>query len=522
MRRIYSEAGAVRIWLGEAAGGSDDAVSIIRQLQVGRSILDVELNGQALSARDLRSFAALLYRPWWKRVWVMQEVALAHKAIFYCGNTRFTAEGLSDWISKLCDDMVTAYTESSRQRRNTSAVVQQFEPIELLLTPLQDLSAIATVAELVKPESTALISAIVQLTRLDATEPCDKVFGILGLLPPVFRQGIKPDYKMPAEACYAMLTWALILYARDLYAMCFPSKRTDATKSLLPSWSLDMSRGQAKCLDLFRWYPRSADKTWPEPFYAELDYPTLKLKGLYIDKISSCYSIAHGLAVEDPETSDLWYSLDVERQRHRRWQSFFGLRFDVPLDPTNYVAGGSMSNAHYRTLVGDLCFPGIDFSKKRRLHSRDIKAFHNWLYGPCSEDLDRWALNFTKGWHADNYCLALKPALERANTFLFRTKRGYIGMSSGPPDIRVGDCLYFLARGAVPYALRPVRKASGETTFDLAGTSYVHGITGRQATAPYNPDSKQARRDKLRRQLFGGSKPDPRIPLHDWQEVSLE
>ncbi|KAK3334834.1 heterokaryon incompatibility protein-domain-containing protein, partial [Neurospora tetraspora] len=95
MAKIYAKASRVIVWLGEEAAGSDQALEEIRiaaELSTGR--LDTELStgrlDTELSTRPLDNKAGiltLLQRPWFRRIWVLQEVAAARHILIKCGST---------------------------------------------------------------------------------------------------------------------------------------------------------------------------------------------------------------------------------------------------------------------------------------------------------------------------------------------------------------------------------------------------------------------------------------------------
>ncbi|KAK1751065.1 heterokaryon incompatibility protein-domain-containing protein [Echria macrotheca] len=85
MAKIYASANRVVVWLGEAADDSDQALAALRtaaQKQHDRS---------AIEKPDRRRFQQpvlnLLKRPWFERIWVLQEVAAAQQILIKCGHS---------------------------------------------------------------------------------------------------------------------------------------------------------------------------------------------------------------------------------------------------------------------------------------------------------------------------------------------------------------------------------------------------------------------------------------------------
>lgn len=116
---------------------------------------------------------------------------------------------------------------------------------------------------------------------------------------------------------------------------------------------------------------------------------------------------------------------------------------------------------------------------------------------------------------------AIKGSHKGGNTYLFTTRRGYIGLSIGRSGIMVGDRLYFLTRGEIPFALRFCLHPTRDLVFTLVSECYVDGIMDGQAIGPVDLSSKGHRQDELRRKLFGGHNPDPLLPLTEWKDLAL-
>ncbi|KAK3340829.1 heterokaryon incompatibility protein-domain-containing protein, partial [Neurospora tetraspora] len=76
MAKIYAKASRVIVWLGEEAAGSDQALEEIR--------IAAELSTRRLDNKA--GILPLLQRPWFQRIWVLQEVAAARHILIKCGS----------------------------------------------------------------------------------------------------------------------------------------------------------------------------------------------------------------------------------------------------------------------------------------------------------------------------------------------------------------------------------------------------------------------------------------------------
>lgn len=130
MSAIYATAERVLVWLGPAAGRSDYLMDKLEALgeegarrgigllseddisEVRTSVANVVAGQERLSSDDsieawiarfslndtqesklpLQPLLELMGRPWWQRVWVVQELTVARRAVFACGAKRIPVE----------------------------------------------------------------------------------------------------------------------------------------------------------------------------------------------------------------------------------------------------------------------------------------------------------------------------------------------------------------------------------------------------------------------------------------------
>jgi hypothetical protein len=87
MRLIYNGAEVVRIWLGESYDQSGKVFGFIRKLskmwQTG-SESEGPFAMEPCNPKDVESMASLFERAYWHRVWVVQEVTVARRAVVHC------------------------------------------------------------------------------------------------------------------------------------------------------------------------------------------------------------------------------------------------------------------------------------------------------------------------------------------------------------------------------------------------------------------------------------------------------
>ncbi|WAO95272.1 Hypothetical protein NCS54_01288500 [Fusarium falciforme] len=91
MAKIYAKASGVIVWLGEATPDSGQALEEIRMAAEQRTKLSI--NESAI--------LGLLERPWFQRIWVLQEVAAARHVLIKCGSTEIDGYAFCSGLSAL-------------------------------------------------------------------------------------------------------------------------------------------------------------------------------------------------------------------------------------------------------------------------------------------------------------------------------------------------------------------------------------------------------------------------------------
>ncbi|KAH7310126.1 heterokaryon incompatibility protein-domain-containing protein [Rhexocercosporidium sp. MPI-PUGE-AT-0058] len=111
MTKIYQDAQRVLVWLGPAADGSakllDTLDSLTNPLRNAKGVIElsdktfVSAGLPPLSATIWSSAAEFLSRPWFRRLWIIQEVVLARKVLFTCGDRCIGFETLHEFLEGL-------------------------------------------------------------------------------------------------------------------------------------------------------------------------------------------------------------------------------------------------------------------------------------------------------------------------------------------------------------------------------------------------------------------------------------
>ncbi|KAI1148027.1 heterokaryon incompatibility protein-domain-containing protein [Nemania diffusa] len=225
MSPIFSQARRVIVWLGEETPDVKDALSVRPSRGHLTSTLPMDNAAVSLSNGDLWPLIRLLERPWFRRLWVLQEAALAKTVILHCGKKRVRWEEFPDTLNQL---------------KRKGLVFDSFTPEAAM--------GVETVLEIEKVRSGGKQSLLSVLL--------DKVYGVLSLARDYIpRRGdladeasvavLGPDYTIrTSEAFLRLAIWGIQVYGAPDVLSCTSRTDVEPLSELqgLPSWVPDWTR----------------------------------------------------------------------------------------------------------------------------------------------------------------------------------------------------------------------------------------------------------------------------------------
>lgn len=476
MRRIYSEAGTVLVWLGEATSEIDEETStpisdlgmrfmydfaeeISDRREAGLDIASGPLyrefmrdriafqgrHTEVLSPR-VRGLWEVLHRAWRKRLWTIQELALANRVSFLIGDRPGVLGNLEYLVAALFrDDQPDEELEFSMSFVATAS--HMFGMRNFVQSGEQDQFA---------PGEKAL-KVLTNTRNAVATDPRDNIYGVLGFFGDAAEDPHNifpaPDYKKTAAELYAEVSRAIIKATGHLDVLSSCTAYLQSSIPNLPSWAASWNDTP---IQYFRLHTFDAAAGSRVVYEDSENGRHLKIKGKRLDTVNDLRTAPNGLTYNNNGCLLLW----------RRW---YDLAFSLPAHPT----GQSMEDVFLATM----CW-GNDLVN-RCLQPGDLQAsFDAWLeilrswegmdtdtMGPIAERIftDEAAFKFTRR--------AATVMLGRA---VGVTEKSYLVML--PVGSAVGDEIVVLSGGRVPYAVR----AEGDC-YKLVGACYVHGVMDGEA-----------------------------------------
>ncbi|KAI0415158.1 heterokaryon incompatibility protein-domain-containing protein [Xylaria grammica] len=245
MTEIYAKATTVAIWLGPPENDSDLAKEFLKDISIAR---DEEIMELLLSPRRLRAVGALVclfQRDYWKRLWVVQEVFNAKAIMVYCGDSIGLPWGVYERAASAFRrhkrDLDLYLSSSSMPRHRRQSALHNFLSYSQALV-YEGPNSLYYDGSLDGFSEESLLGVMRTCRRKLTSEPRDKIFGILGILPHAIRKEFPVDYNMSVKEIYTNVVDFILCTTERLDVICesihFPQQTGIAN---LPSWVPDWS-----------------------------------------------------------------------------------------------------------------------------------------------------------------------------------------------------------------------------------------------------------------------------------------
>ncbi|ETS86704.1 hypothetical protein PFICI_00532 [Pestalotiopsis fici W106-1] len=262
MGSIYRQAVEVIVWLGPASDNSDLAFRVCHRLSgqetgaptrsqrragsrefskrikalytpltnvFGDKSINFKYRGIRTIIREMRAVHDILTRPWWSRVWIIQEVTLAKHVVVFCGDAHIYWDQLLVGVIA-CLDWPRAKHYIDLATAHYARVL--FQARQVVMCYNHDSSRL-------------LFHLISQCRWSKATDPRDKVYGLLGLASiDSDSSNVRVDYSQSIEDCYrtALLDIIKASGSLEILQLCRkpPGLKATYKSPQLPSWVPDL------------------------------------------------------------------------------------------------------------------------------------------------------------------------------------------------------------------------------------------------------------------------------------------
>lgn len=473
MGHIYRQCSKVYIWLGcdppepstmqaVTQTASHDPFALLRHLTDDKHLSELscfyredDSHGYSfrVDSNFDRAWAGLynvIQSPWWLRLWTVQEAVLAPRATMIFGHFRISWPRLVDAIEKCIKHWWGCCSEASQVLPgDVSDALHEFSRGIASLELAREHDSFFDLCELLQ-----------QYGHRKCKDPRDNIFGLLALVDRQKYPTIVPNYELDNATVFSNAAKA-ILKAGDGELEWLYSTGYDWQEPTLPSW---VGKNFAKPDDIYlsdlrlnllalcrRFYyaskNRRANIIFPVPF-------ELRLRGIRLDTLQSVgRPISRRLQEAVMQVVPEWFEIaNLQEMLSER-------------GPPPHVA---RTESFWRTMVGGLIVennPQPGPYSIRSYESADFTNFEEWLY---------WVKGGRK---KPNFMIESSIWAAIYGRAFFITKQGYMGLSY--PRIEVGDEVWVLYGGRVPFILRPQPiepHESGARYYSFVSDCYLDGF----------------------------------------------
>lgn len=472
MSEIYALAEEVIIWLGEEEETDTPAFDAIFRVEdyfqhrVSDTNLMLDLYHSQEGPHELLRFenpgwsaiCQVLRKRWFNRVWVVQEVVMARKALVVCGSHSIPWPRFESIIDRVASTELTSLLllDGARpQGVNTASVI----------TALQEAIVNAEPFELLEVLSCTLL--------LQATDPRDKLYSLLGVVAAA-RKGSpveKPDYTISSDVLFKRTAASQLKEKGSLKFLSFVEHGSDLTE-LVPSWVPRWSRPPTGRNPFAQYSKNFATTGSSKPVYRLAGNDCeLAVSGLYLDFIKVTTVFLEVEDATDEKRDKFQFVEDTNRKQYHALMTCLKL-----LEPkgVSYVEVQALPEALGRTLI---CNMTMDGQLPGSEHDESFEAFYECLRTLCSDPnspkFEGWDAH-DDAWvdrqcrYADLYSQSLGH-WNGGRAFCTTTKQR---MGMVPRAAKEGDSICVFLGAKTPFVLRP----AGNGKYRLVGECYVHGL----------------------------------------------
>ena len=494
MRHIYESAACTHIWLGEPADDSAVAIRLLRNLASEWKGQEEAPNAEEIfqvpstqllhwNDKERASVKSFLHRPWFTRIWCIQEAASTPPAIVHCGND-----------SILYNDIVFIAI-----RLHIKGATNAFYNIKALSSMeypgIRQTQLVQHFWQMRHSGMEITLANILSMTQdLSYTNPRDRIYALLGLAVDGEDPFLLPGYGLSPEDVFLRTATCLIVKRKSLellYGLSLPRLH-----SSLPSWvpSFHGRRVVQSFHASSQLAQFNACATRSPKISLQKGTNALSILGAVVDTVSAttdaCFENSEEWKLNHQETAAgflTWisqaenlsemlqpYTATREPLQEAIWRTlcadhtsngiapapkYFGLCFRVWRHDANWRLSNSLESSTYEVKA-----PAVQ-SLELEIAERVPESFKNQK---ASTDFGQVMASTS---HRQRFCV---------------TNNGHLGKV--PVNARGGDRICILFGGPVPFLLRPL--SGTEDMFELVGDCFVHGYMRGEKAASFEKSAK--------------------------------
>lgn len=500
MRQIYQRSIRVVIWLGMNTEKSQHGIELLLNIQrlAFRKGNKTSESAQALEPDDLpklglpsvdsdvwKSLDDIFWRPWFTRVWIIQELAVSRDAVVMCGERLFSWMDVAHAANFVLRHSLTAITQVDPRR----------------VTKLEKFRKAYSSNNCKQP----LLSLVLEARDAFATDDRDKIFALMGLSEPE-SSGFVPDYSLSVEGVFINFSRFHMSKTGTLDILGAVEDHSYRLKKNLPSWVADWEvHPPARCLSSLSQYllwDASKGMRIQIPARFSLNGRTLIARGIAVDRILHVsdsfleYVPLPGTArdwmphLKTEQAKKMMHTISdfMMQQRFRQWERmarnserFRGSEDNISAFLETITAEASLFLDHGDPDTSAVPSTLEDFyaawQKYWNAASQYQGKYISTSYTSTTPAKLQMAVRFMQAHQEAAY----------GRRFFTSKSRGYMGLC--PSLTRRGDQLVVLAGGRTPFVLRDI----GHGQFKFVGECYAYGLMHGEAATLLDSSIEEAR-----------------------------
>ena len=406
---------------------------------------------------SMRSLVAILSRPWWTRVWTVQEAMLSAQATVHIG----------DYQAPLSLFLDLHHSMSKHNSSCCSAAQLLWYGDSNIFTSItfanERIGQFLRFSDDGLDGRITLARALMVATTRKASDPRDHVYGLHGVL---YSKGqlIKPSYEISTENVFTNATKVMYEQARSVQGLAYAVGVGPDNAYELPSWVCDWTRQPAQIINGQFFKASLGERFTTKQTAGRL----LTVEAYKVDMISTTKNplsvsfLERGRVEEDINCLEGWLSaVDIKTSDDRR--------------------------AFWTTvLLGSVSLE----SGNRRILPEDFVTIETWWELAQSAKKEGRANSFLNGQNRD---LIMIAGLIRNSVRMYKfwlTSQGFLGI--GLQALEKGDEVFVVKGSRLPLICRPIEDTIAqnlgipghERGYLFVSQCYLHGFMDGEAVKP--------------------------------------
>lgn len=429
--------------------------------------------------KEWKAWTSFLGRSWFRRIWVIQEFALASNVRMLCGDTFFTWEALFYTMSQLIHHGMG---------ENQRSIFDGYEERMAASRGCLGIINLARARQAVEENKPRKLLTLLQHSRsCEASDARDKIYALLGLSEDANEPSIQISYSEPASHLLERVARILILTdsgVEVLYEAGGYKKLQD-----LPSWSPDWTcrkeesqLGDLRNSDDDLIYHASGSSSFKARFME--DRKKLAVTGCIVDEIqivgTAFFRNIEGSYVTDEIIWDKMHAFEKEAS---------GLTSNA----TSYPSGESVFDAYWRTLIGNKTHHEAEAEAPAEYGEFFAALLRvQQIYEESKRLPQSRGPFFASSLASENEAQEFKRLEDKSRPYRLSqqvmlpgrrfgmTKKGFFGMLT--QNAEKGDYICIVMGSTVPLIVREIEVAQSLlTTYSIVGEGYIHGMMNGEA-----------------------------------------